>query len=433
MKSKILKASGLAMFLFMFQPASSKAFKIKIDNDTFAKIQTQIRVFYVNEDKDKNHNYRYNLFEVYKQRLGIKGQINKLISFYAFFDANKNTNYQAQFWEGDVQFKFRPEFVVKIGKIRVPFSRRNFISRHNSPVISADGDIFLPSQFKDALKAINPYAGGFKVTQPFKRTDIGAVIAGSIKNGLFKYYIGFFNDDRSNSTKVWNKNTGGFGDVTTTQSPEDKSGLEYDIRIEFTPTFLGFKSENTVFDPSSRVQQTYFGKMDTMTFGIGYHNEKHLDHANKSIYGISSLTRKAYAVDFSFEKVFGNYITGLETGYMYFDDTHLYETSTGYKKGSAYTWYVDTHLIYHQKIGFGIPGIGFRYEYINIDGEYKNEKDLTYQRYGVCLSYYLGGRANRIGIGFDYVNADNALKAYIKDKNWKDSTFTWYIASYLKF
>jgi len=38
--------------------------------------------------------------------------------------------------------------------------------------------------------------------------------------------------------------------------------------------FWGFKSEKTVFDPSQRVNQTYLGKMDTMTFGIGYHHEK---------------------------------------------------------------------------------------------------------------------------------------------------------------
>jgi len=199
--------------------------------------------------------------------------------------------------------------------------------------------------------------------------------------------------------------------------------------------FWGFKSEKTVFDPSQRVNQTYLGKMDTMTFGIGYHHEKHLEHINKSTYGISSLTREAYAVDFSFEKTFKQkYIIGAEAGYMYFDDTHLYETASGeYKKGDAYTWYGEAHIIYNQKIGFGIPGVGFRYEYVNVDGEYNNEKDLIYRRYGVCLSYYYAGRTNRIGIGFDYVDADDALEAYIKDNNWEESTFTWYVGIYAQF
>ncbi|MDF2952943.1 MAG: hypothetical protein OD816_000188 [Thermodesulfobacterium sp.] len=436
---------GLISFLFFSFPLNSRAFQVKIDEDTFANIQAQIRVFYINKDEDNrwkpagystraNFDYRTNYFEIYKFRFGIKGQLNNLVSFYTFIDANENNNYQAKLWEGDVQFNFRPEFIVKVGKIRVPFSRHNFVARHNSPVMSSDGDYFLPNQFKESLKAVNPYAGGMKSSQPFKRTDVGMVIAGSFKDGLFKYYVGIFNEDKSNSTKVWSLN-GGFGDVATVSSPEDKKSFEYDIRLEFTPTFWGFKSEKTVFNPSQRVNQTYLGKIDTMTFGIGYHREKHLEHIDKSTYGISSLTREAYAVDFSFEKTFKQkYIIGAEAGYMYFDDTHLYETASGkYEKGDAYTWYGEAHIIYNQKIGFGIPGVGFRYEYVNVDGEYNNEKDLIYRRYGVCLSYYYAGRTNRIGIGFDYVDADDALEAYIKDNNWEESTFTWYVGIYAKF
>jgi len=431
---QILRVVGILIFLIFTYSLNSKAFQVKIDEDTFANILAQIRVFYLNKDEDKNHNYRYNYFEIYKYRLGIKGQLNNLVSFYTFIDANENNNYQAKLWEGGIQFNFCPEFIVKVGKIRVPFSRHNFVSRHNSPVMSSNGDYFLPNQFKEALKAVNPYAGGMKSSQPFKRTDVGMVIAGFLKDGLFKYYVGIFNEDRSNSNKVWSFN-GGFKDVTTLSPPEDKKNFEYDIRFEFTPTFWGFKSEKTVFDPSQRVNQTYLGKMDTMTFGIGYHHEKHLDHIDDSTYGISSFTREAYAVDFSFEKTFKQkYIIGAEAGYMYFDDTHFYETASGkYKKGNAYTWYGEAHIIYNQKIGFGIPGIGFRYEYVDVDGEYNNKKDLVYERYGVCLNYYYAGKTNRIGIGFDYINADDALEAYIKDNNWEESTFTWYVGIYAQF
>jgi len=438
---------GLISFLFFSFPLNSRAFQVKIDEDTFANIQAQIRVFYINKDKDNrwkpagyptraNFDYRTNYFEIYKYRFGIKGQLNNLISFYTFIDANENNDYQAKLWEGDVQFNFRPEFIVKVGKIRVPFSRHNFVARHNSPVMSSDGNIFLPSQFKEALKAINPYAGGLKGTQPFKRTDVGMVVTGSIKEGLLKYYIGIFNEDRYLTTntknRIW-KLTGGWDNPTTLKDPEDKKNFEYDIRIEFTPTFWGFKSEPTVFDPSLRVNQTYLGKLDTMTFGIGYHHEKHLNNLDKSIYGTSSLTREAWAADFSFEKKFGKYITGLELGYMYFDDTHFYETSSGYKKGDAWTWYTDAHFIYGEKIGIGKPGIGFRYEYVEIDGEYNNKEDLTYERYGVCFTYYLKGRTNKIGIGFDYVKAEDALRAYFKNNNWEDSTLTWYIGIYAQF
>ncbi len=200
---------------------------------------------------------------------------------------------------------------------------------------------------------------------------------------------------------------------------------------------LGIKSEETVSDPSLRVRQTYLGEMDTMTFGIGYHHEEHLNGADESKYGDSSLSRDAWAADFSFEKKFGEYITGLELGYMNFDDTHFYQTTDGYKKGGAWTTYADAHLIYGKKIWKGFPGIGVRYEYVDVDGEYRNtageiKKDLVYQRYGTCLSYWFNN-ATRVGIGADYVKADDALKSYIKDKKWKDDTMVYYLGVYTQF
>ncbi len=359
--------------------------KFKLD------LSAQIRAFYLNRDEDKDHDYRNNYFEIYKFRLAAKGELYKLIQFYAMVDANENEDYQAKLWEGAVQFTFLPELVIKVGEIRMPFSRHNFVARHQSPVMSSNGNYFVPNQFKDSLiKAVNPYAGGRKKDDPFKRTDYGVVIAGSINDGMFKYYAALANEDRSASNKVW-RSSGGWSNATLAagESSEDKKGLEYDARIEFTPTMLGFKSEGTVSDPSSRVRQTYLGDMDTMTFGIGYHHEQHLNGADESIYNDSSLSRDAWAADFSFEKKFGEYITGLELGYMNFDDTHFYESNGDYKKGGAWTTYAGAHLIYGKKIWMGFPGIGV-----------------------------------------DFTNADDALKSYINDKGWKDSTPVWYLGVY---
>jgi hypothetical protein len=412
----------------------------KVEKRLFKKVDlyAQIRAFYLNFDKDKDHDNRYNYFEVYKFRVAAKGEVNKLIQFYGMVDANENEDYQAKLWEGAVQLTFLPELVVKIGETRTPFSRHQFVARHQSPVMSSDGNYFLPSQFKEALKAVDPYAGGYRSSQPFKRTNFETVVAGSIKDGMFKYYVALANEDRSKDNKVWNLN-GGWGSATLSpgKSAKDKKGFEYDARIEFTPTMLGFKSEGTVSDPSLRVRQTYLGDMDTMTIGIGYHHEKHLNGADESVYNSSSLTRDAWATDFSFEKKYKDYITGLELGYMYFDDTHFYQGTNGYKKGDAWTYYIDGHLIYGKKIWIGLPGIGVRYEYIDVDGEYRNkagdvEKDLIYQRYGACLSYWLSNDT-RLGIGADYVKADDALKAYFKDKGWEDSTLVWYLGVYTQF
>jgi len=449
MKRKILSLIGMGIIALGF-PFLSKAAQIKVDEDTFADLQAQIRVFYINADKggypftpfhetSPYRDYRQNHVHVYKYRLGAKGQISKLISFYGNFDSNDNEGYQTMLWEAAIYFNFRPEFIIGGGKIRVPFSRHVFVGRHNSPVMSSDGDYFLASQFREALKAVDPYLGGYRGRQPYKRTDMGMMIKGSIKDGLLKYFVGIFSEDRFNATRVWEN---GFKAAQTIGPQRDKKNFEYDIRLEFTPTFWGFKQEPNVFDPSSRVYQTYGGAFDTMTFGIGYHHETHLENANATKYGASSLTRKAYAADFSFEKKFyEKYIIGAELGYMYFKDSHFYQTLTGnYKKGDVWTWYGEAHLIYDEKIlGLGFPGIGFRYEYVNVDGTSGDKKDLVYERYGACLSYYPIRKKNRIdvtnrvGIGFDYVKARDALKAYIKGKNWDDSNLTWYVGVYMQF
>lgn len=449
MKKKLLGLIGIGL-LSLGLPVKSKAVQIKIDEDTFADFQAQIRVFYLNADKGNYtltpftdsppyRDYRINHFHIYKYRLGAKGQISKLISFYGNFDANDNEGYQTMLWEAAIYFNFRPEFIIGGGKIRVPFSRHNFVGRHNSPVMSSDGDYFLAGQFKEALIPVNPYEGGYRGKQAYKRTDMGMMVKGSIKDGLIKYFAGIFSEDRSPNNKVWEL-SGGYTKATA-GTQETMKNFEYDLRIEFTPTFWGFKQEPNVFDPSSREYQTYGGKFDFMAFGIGYHHETHLNDANATKYGSESLTRKAYAADFAFEKRFyEKYIIGAELGYMYFKDTHFYQIATNkYKKGDAWTWYGEAHLIYDKKIGIGYPGIGFRYEYVNVDGRFQNEEDLVYERYGVCLSYYPRKDkrnidvTNRFGIGFDYVKAEDALKSYIKSKNWDDTNFTWYVGIYANF
>ncbi len=436
MLKKKLQVLGLTGALILTSIASSQAFKIKIDKDTFTNISAQVRVFYLNKDKDKSHDYRYNRFQVSKFRIGAKGQINKLIQFYGMLDANYDSNTgknPASLLEAGIQFSFSPKFVVKFGKIRVPFSRHNLTSRYVSPVMSSNGDIFLPDQFKIALKAIKPYPGGYNPSDPFKRTDFGTVIAGYIKNGLFKYYIGIFNGDKSNINKVWTINNG-WDNATTTGVVEDKKGVEYDIRVEFTPTFWGFKSEKTPLNAAIRESQTYLGKFDTMTIGIGYHHEEHINSLNKTTYGTSSLTRDAIALDFSVEKKLAKkYITGLQTGYMYFHNTHFYETSPSkYQKANAWTWYLGGHFIYGEKIGMGYPGVGVRYEYIEVDGKYNNKSDLAYDRLGLCFSYWFS-RSTRIATGVDFVRAKDALKEYLKANNYEYSTTDWYIGVFTQF
>jgi len=440
MLKKKIGILGLAGLMVLGVSSTSKAFQVKVDNDTFADIAFQIRVNYLNQDHDKDHDYRYQRFQVTKTRIAAQGQINKLVQFYSMFDSNYNEttgDSPTALWEGGVQFTFAPEFVLKAGKLRVPFSRNNMRARYVSPVMSSSGNIFLLSQFKDALKAINPYPGGYKSDDSFKRTDFGVVLDGFVKDGLFKYYIGVFNEDRSYVNKGWTL-SGKWGNVTSA-GEKDKKDLEYDVRIEFTPPIWGFKAERTPLRPDLRELETYLGKQDFMTIGFGYHREKHLGNANKAIYGSSDLTREGWAADLAFEKKLAKkYIVGGEVGYMSFDDTHFYQVANNrYKKGDAYTWYVSGHFTYGEKIGMGYPGVAFRYEYINIDGKYKDKNnnvhsDLAYDRWGFCLNYWFT-LSTRVSAGVDFMNAKDAFEKYLKDKKYEDSPTQWYLGVYAQF
>ncbi len=172
-------------------------------------LSAQMRAFYLNRDEywDKTgkeyHDYRSNYFEIYKFRVAAKGELGKLIQFYGMLDANESENYAVNLWEAAAQFTLLPELVLEIGQTRVPFSRHNFTARHQSPVMSSDGNYFLPGQFKEALSAVNPYIGGYRSGDAFKRNDYEVVIKGSIKEGMLKYYVALANEDRLADKKVW--------------------------------------------------------------------------------------------------------------------------------------------------------------------------------------------------------------------------------------
>ncbi len=140
----------IALGLLLVFASNVWAIKLEISEDSYIDMRAQVRIFYLNKDEEKDKDYRSNEFQIYKTRLAVNGQVTKWAQFYAMIDANENEDYQAKLWEAGGQFNILPELIIKAGEIRVPFSRHNFIARHQSPVMSSDGNYFLPSQFKDA-------------------------------------------------------------------------------------------------------------------------------------------------------------------------------------------------------------------------------------------------------------------------------------------
>jgi hypothetical protein len=72
----------------------------------------------------------------------------------------------------------------------------------------------------------------------------GVVVWGNVADGMVKYYLGVTDGDTINS--------------------HDNS-LAYTIRLQFTPTMLGFKPET-----GYTLADTYLGKQNVLSIGFGY-------------------------------------------------------------------------------------------------------------------------------------------------------------------
>jgi hypothetical protein len=89
--------------------------------------------------------------------------------------------------------------------------------------------------------------------------DAGVVVWGNVADGMLKYYLGVTDGDTINSST--------------------DSSLAYTIRLQFTPTMLGFKGET-----GYTLADTYLGKQNVLSIGVGYrvvgrngNNRRHQD------------------------------------------------------------------------------------------------------------------------------------------------------------
>jgi hypothetical protein len=252
-----------------------------------------------------------------------------------------------------------------------------------------------------------------------------------------------YNEDRSNATKYWNGNIStGWTDSSRDSAKKinDKKNFEWNARIEFTPTMLGFKPESAA-TITSKIADTYLGGRDVLTIGLGYHTETHTPKFSSTV---GDLKRKGWTVDAMFEKKFGNVVPNLQIGYISLSDSHYYKkfldpanlNNYVVKKGDSDIWYVTGQLLFDQVMWLGKPAIAFRYEKITGDGEWANstifkKKDLTAETFGLAFNYYIKGQAARISLGFDQTKYKDALKYFLKrgssTTKYEDSITDWYV------
>jgi hypothetical protein len=305
------------------------------------------------------------------------------------------------------------------------------------------------------------------------------MVHGDLAGGMFRYRIGVYNENRELGNKLWvgtynsTHTLGWFGvgrqrvfyvnpsnyvDFDYRQTPGTKANnlknFEWNARIEFTPTMLGFKPESAA-TITAKIGDTYLGGRDVFTIGLGYHAETHTPKARVVASGViggipssrthelGDLKRKGWTIDALFEKKFGNVVPNLQIGYISLDKTHYYTDywKAEFKKGDSDIWYITGQLLFDQVAWLGKPAIAFRYEKIKGDGQYYYydvntnteiiKKDLTAETFGLAFNYYIKGQAARISLGFDQTKYKDALKNFLKTPSGgvkrEDSITDWYL------
>jgi hypothetical protein len=391
-----MRKSLLAMAALMgVATLPAHAWRVSIDQETFADISfsTQIqgrsegaRTTGTNTSTDHSAtNFYMNLANI-----AASGQVNKLV----YFTINAESNaFRGGFITRDafIGMRFADEFRVQVGAMRVPFSRIALTSSYNFIIpTQALGDVFLGLPI-NPISVVGQDNDGSR--------DTGIVVWGNVAGGLLKYYLGVSDgrfDRRGNNL---------FGANT-------KDSLAYTIRLQFTPTMLGFKPETgyTLWD-------TYLGRQNVHNIGIGYRVVGAETTGRPFNY---SRDAKLLTVDVIYEQKFGDLVPNLQVGYIDAKDVTFNYTVPNVLYGKATQIYAQGQLLYDQMVGFGKPALAIRLEQNKnkdrrqfntntgattaIAGEPKNT------RVGVFAHYYMKGQAAKVSFGVDSVNRNTDSK-----------------------
>jgi hypothetical protein len=198
-----------------------------------------------------------------------------------------------------------------------------------------------------------------------------------VAGGLVKYYLGVTDGE------TINKST--------------DNSLAYTIRLQFTPTMLGFKGET-----GYTVSDTYLGRQNVLSIGFGYRVVGRNDSTTTN-----NADTKMWTVDMLYEQKFGDIVPNLQVGYINQKDTR------GRANEKASQLYAQAQLLFDQMMGFGKPALAIRLEQNqnkNIAAAPANQNDPKVTRFGVITHYYIKGQAAKVSLGVDSVSLNSEAK-----------------------
>jgi hypothetical protein len=423
MKKKLLLAMAV-LGAAAWQGAN--AIVLKANDNEFANVGLELQIWAQNNGKVTDNDQSSNNFSVNNARVYFSGQINPIVQFGADLDfadnntlaadgtarAHQGTSY-TRVTDAFINFKFMPEVQLMAGLFRDPVSRLSNTDEYtyviptgfgygfdtvwyqyfnnNSPYNSA------PLAVANLLNPFTPITIGDDIQNANR--DAGIAIWGNVADTMLKYYLFAAN--------------GAYDYQAGQQSGLDlnsKGNLKYGIRVEFTPTMLGYKNSSGFVD-----QDTFLGALNNLTIGLGYEQQKldcggaasgslgyYMCDSNK----ISSLTPKYYDVDANWEQKFGTFVPQVQLGWAEKKDLG-YGYNDSKIKSTGY--YVQLAALYDQVVGLGKPGLAFRWENSKVD--YVLPSSAKINRYSIFVNYYIAGEAAKLSLGADIVDPDSTLKA----------------------
>jgi hypothetical protein len=198
-----------------------------------------------------------------------------------------------------------------------------------------------------------------------------------VAGGLVKYYLGIT-------------------DGATINVANDDS-LAYTIRLQFTPTMLGFKPET-----GYTVSDTYLGRQNVLSIGVGY---RVVGRSGNNVRDTKMLT-----VDMLYEQKFGDIVPNLQVGYINQRDAR-YGTPARYD-GKAAQIYAQGQLLFDQMVGFGKPALAIRWEQNKneLPGAPANQDEPKVNRLGVWAHYYIKGQDAKVSLGLDSVSLNSEAR-----------------------
>jgi len=409
MKKGLLLAG--AVFSLGALASSANAVTIRIDEEQMLKFGARGIIDATIAGKRTTNDKSDIQFTHRNARIYFKYRLNRIVSlgFQTEFFA-KASDKDFEILDSYINLSFAPELNVIAGSYKVPFERHSGLQSgwsvlfptgpgYTGNVLTTVTQKLLNSNYKHIKHVFsNPIADiqsnvGYKVFRSGSRSA-GLTVWGNIADGMFKYYVGVYdvNDEIG---------------INQDDYADPKTGFA--LRLQFTPTMLGYKPEKGYV-----LKNTYVGKKDVLTIGISY--------ANQDYRGTGSDAQTSWGVDLMWEQKFGTLVPNFQIGYV------KHNNWRGAKPDDRTGWLVQGQLLYDQKVFLGKPALVVRYVRSDFDKNALSSTltgDPSLTTWGIGVNYYIKGYANRVSLAVDTVDPDKDLQTLAGTKgSWTDVTLS---------